>query len=280
MTQIKDIGFTCITNEQGIIVNESNLNKIGSNFRDAVNSILESLLACLSTKIHSVYLRGSLPRGLGIEGVSDIDILVITLSTLEKQERHNLKVIEEQAEQNFSFINGVETGVYSLEEVSDTNSFSIVSFMIKTYSVCLYGENLGLVLPNYKPDDKLANEHIVNLRSQILQAKDDLIGNDDQEDIQDCCTWIMKIIVRCGLAFVIMKENTYTRDLYPAYKLFSKHYPTKQEEMKIALNYAINPSLNNEELLSYLNSFGDWMIQESEEWLKVNNPQNIKHLPL
>ena len=46
-------------------------------------------------------------------------------------------------------------------------------------------------------------------------ACDDLQDNSDREDIKDCCKWIMKIIVRAGLALVITKENTYTRDLYP-----------------------------------------------------------------
>ena len=90
----------------------------------------------------------------------------------------------------------------------------------------------------------------------------------------------MKIIIRCGLALVLMKENTYTRDLYPAYKLFSKHFPEKQEEMKLALNYAINPSVNNKEILSFLSSFGEWILNQSDDWLEVYNPQRLKQLPL
>lgn len=280
MTNLKDIGFTCAISEQGTILNESSFDKIGDKYQMALDTVLKSLLRSLSSKVHSIYLRGSLPRGLGIEGVSDIDLLVVTKLPLNNKEFLELGKIESEGMPHFPFINGIEIGLYSIEDIASPSHFSIIPFMIKTFSVCLYGDNLQALLPEFKADEKLANEHIVNVESQLKQAKHDLIGNEDVEDIKDCCTWIMKIIIRCGLAFVIMKENTYTRDLYPAYKLFSKYFPNKQGEMKTALNYAINPSLNNEEILSLLDSFGDWIINQAENWLYVYNPQRLKHLPL
>ena len=280
MTEIKEIGVTCTINDQGIIVNESSFDKIDSKYKKAIDFVLEFILKTCPSKIHSIYVRGSLPRGLGIKGVSDLDLLVITQTPLNNKELLELQKLENNGVNRFPFINGLEIGLYPVEDIVKTSHFNIIPFMIKTFSVCLYGDNLLTLLPEFKADEKLANEHIVNVASQLQQAKHDLIGNDDEEDIQDCCTWIMKIIIRCGLALVLMKENTYTRDLYPAYKLFTKHFPEKQEEMKSALNYAINPSVNNKEILSFLSSFGDWIINQSDDWLEVYNPQRLKQLPL
>ncbi len=74
----------------------------------------------------------------------------------------------------------------------------------------------------------------------------------------------MKIIVRAGLALVIDRENQYTRDLYPAYKIFSKHYPEKEAQMKQALKYAIEPVINADDVIAFLDDFGNWMILESK----------------
>lgn len=82
----------------------------------------------------------------------------------------------------------------------------------------------------------------------------------------------MKIIVRAGLALVITKANTYTRDLYPAYKLFSEYFPEKESNMKKALEYAITPIIDTNLLLSFLNEFGTWMVSEAEKWLKSYYP--------
>ncbi|UOR13626.1 hypothetical protein [Halobacillus amylolyticus] len=90
----------------------------------------------------------------------------------------------------------------------------------------------------------------------------------------------MRIIVRAGLALVIVQEQSYTRDLFPAFKLFSKHYPEKEQEMRTALWYAINPLSNSEEILKFLDRFGSWIKAETENWLKVYNPTREIHLPL
>ncbi|WP_243854901.1 hypothetical protein [Halalkalibacterium halodurans] len=115
------------------------------------------------------------------------------------------------------------------------------------------------------------------LKQQIIRAKEDLLDNEDRADIIDCCIWIMKLIVRAGLALVIEKEHRYTRDLYPAYQIFAKHYHEKGAEMKQALQYAIAPVDNPKEISRFLEHFGSWMIEESEKWLEVHNPTRLKH---
>ncbi|MGP4077092.1 nucleotidyltransferase domain-containing protein [Halobacillus sp. K22] len=280
MTEIRNIGFTSRTNLQGMLINEARMDKINPSYIPALEEIVESLQSSFSKDIHSIYLRGSLPRGLAMEGISDIDLLVITQDAEDKEVHDQMKQIARETEVRYSFINGAEMGVIPLQEVYPIRRFSILPFMIKTYSVCLYGENIQPMLPEFKPDEKLANEHVFPLKSQIAQAQEDLTGNDDQEDIKDCCVWIMKIIIRCGFAFVMTKERTYTRDLYPAYHLFAKYYPSQEPWMRQALEYAIAPSTDTEKLQSFLNNFGSWMLHEAEEWLNYHNPTRLEHLPL
>lgn len=110
------------------------------------------------------------------------------------------------------------------------------------------------------------------MQGQIKNACDDLQDNSDREDIKDCCKWIMKIMVRAGLALVITKENTYTRDLYPAYKRFSEYFPDKESDMRRALEYAITPIIDTNVLLLFLNEFGTWMVSEADKWLQFYNP--------
>ncbi len=280
MTEIKEIGSLCSVDDKGNIINQSDPKKINNKFREVIQRINESCLSVLPKEIHSIYIRGSVPRGLDIEGVSDVDAIIVTYSDPQDIDLDWVEETEQFIDQEFSFINGVELGFCPLSEVEESNYCSMIPFILKTYGVCVYGENLISKLPDYKPDSSLANEHLIHLTSLIDKAKHDLTGNNDIEDIKDCCSWIMRIIVRAGLALVIVQEQSYTRDLYPAYKLFSKHYPEKEQEMRTALWYAINPLLNSEEVLRFLNHFGSWMKEEAENWLKVYNPKKEMHLPL
>lgn len=150
--------------------------------------------------------------------------------------------------------------------------------MIKTHSICVYGEDLRDNLPYFRADTTLANEHLINIKSHIDQAKEDLKDNEDKEDILDCCTWIMKIIIRAGLALIMEEEKQYTRDLYPAYEAFSRYYPEKKEKMLQALEYAINPTNQTKDISFYLNDMGKWMIEASEEWLSLHNPNKDRNM--
>ncbi|RIW37329.1 nucleotidyltransferase [Bacillus salacetis] len=281
MTRIKNIGSAAKLDREGYIINESSWEKVNRNYQSPIRKITGAIKKDFSKEIHSIYLRGSLPRGLGIEGVSDIDLLVVENDSADKTCRERLMGTVEKMGKEYPYINGIEVGFNSLKEVCTTSHFHIIPFMIKTYSILLYGENLQEKLPQYKADEKLANEHIVNLRMQIEIALEDLEGNEDTEDIKDCCMWIMKIFIRGGMALVMNHERTYTRDLYPAFMLFSTHYPEKEKEMLNALELAVNPSGDPLKIISFLKEgFGSWMIQEADRWLKEYNPSKLKHMPL
>lgn len=281
MPQIKDIGSVCPIDENGYIINQSDPNKIKDQFWKVIRRIKESCLSALPKEVHSIYIRGSLPRGLGIEGVSDVDAIIITYANAQDLNLDWVEETEQSIDQKFSFIHGVELGFYPLSEIEESQRYcSMIPFILKTYGMCVYGVNLIGDLPNYRPDSSLANEHLIHLSSLIDKARHDLEGNDDIEDIKDCCSWIMRIIVRAGLALVIVQERSYTRDLFPAFKLFSKHYPEKEQEMRTALGYAVNPISNSKDILKFLDHFGNWMEKEANDWLKVYNPTKKFHLPL
>ncbi|WHY72040.1 nucleotidyltransferase [Fictibacillus enclensis] len=280
MTDIKNIGRFCLTNDNGYIINDSNLEKVKPEFYKVIEEVVENYQKHLGSDLHSVYVRGSVPRGLGIYGVSDLDTIAITNRETNDMDLKWVDKAENDLNRKYDCIKGVEFSFYSIEDMIETNNFSIIPFMIKTHSVCVYGEDIRGKLPNYKADKTLGNQHLVNLKNQIKQAKEDVAGNDDKEDILDCCAWIMKIIVRAGLALVIEKEKKYTRDLYPAYEIFSTYYPEKESEMKQAVKYAINPTENGNAIIVFLDDMGTWMINEADKWLQVHNPQKVSNMEM
>ena len=280
LTHIKNIGHFCSTDNDGFILNDSSIKKINPEFYNLIEEVIEDYQKHLGFDLHSIYIRGSIPRGLGIKGVSDLDTIAITNKETKDLDLKWVDNAERELNKKYNCVNGVEFSCYYIKDILESSHFSIIPFMIKTHSVCVYGEDLSLQLPNYKADKTLGNEHLVNLKYQIEQAKEDLNGNDDIEDILDCCGWIMKIIVRAGLALVIEEDNKYARDLFPAYQIFSEHYPDKESDMKLAVKYAINPIDKPSEILDFLNGMGNWMINESEKWLQAYNPKKLSNMEI
>jgi len=280
LVQIKKIGHFCANDDKGFIINEAKNEKVDPVYFDLIKKVVQVYKDQLGSSLHSVYIRGSIPRGLGICGVSDLDTICITNIEINELELKWVSKAEEQLNKAFSCVNGVELSFCHIEEFNDTRIFSIIPFMIKTHSICVYGNDAGRHLPSYKADRTLANDHIFHLQHCMETAKKDLQGNEDEEDILDCCVWIMKIIIRAGLALILEKERRYTRDLYPAYEAFAKHFPDQEQNMRQALHYAINPVADTDQLCSYLEKMGPWMIKESEIWLSLHNPQRRRNMPL
>ncbi len=280
MTTIREIGSLCVTDRDGYIINHSDWKKINPIFLPVIYDVVNTYSTHLQDDLHSVYIRGSIPKGIGIEGVADLDTIAVTKQNLNKSQLKRLKEVEQELNQKHTCVDGIELSFYGIEDILNTSSFSIISFILKTHGICAFGEDLIPQLPRYRADEALANDHLIHLQGQIKNACDDLQDNSDMEDIKDCCKWIMKIIVRAGLALVINKANSYTRDLYPAYKLFSEYFPEKENDMKKALEYAITPIIDVNLLLSFLNEFGTWMVSEAEKWLKSYNPNRELNMKL
>ncbi|MGB7999022.1 MAG: nucleotidyltransferase [Anaerobacillus sp.] len=275
MDDIKPIGSFYRVDHEGYIVNDTSWEKIESTYRNAINRSVN--LLTLQLPLHSIYIRGSVPRGNGIEGVSDLDFIVISEQDANEE---IIEKVERKLTKEFPWLNGIEVSYSSLHNLNDLDSFTIIPFMLKTSSLCVYGKDITDKLPRYKIDRALANDHLIQLEKHIEQAKFELDGHQDEEDIADCCGWIMKIMVRSGLALVMEYKRRYTRDLYPAYQLFSSIYPHRELDMKQALTYAIHPSRSPEEIVRFLDGFGKWMINEADQWQEEFNPTREQHLPI
>ncbi|MDI6533201.1 nucleotidyltransferase [Bacillus mycoides] len=268
MPRIKKIGRFCPVDDEGFIINDAHFNKIQPVFLEVIQEIKDTCCQFLWDDLHSVYIRGSIPRGIGIEGVADVDMIILVRKNPQVIDLSWRKELEVQITQQFNCISGVELSFYSEKEVINSEDFSFIGFMIQTHSVCILGEDVKLYLPKYKVSQEIAYEHLIHLRKQIEQTHEELIHNKDVDDIEDCCRWIMKIVVRAGLALTIDREGLYSRDLYPAYELFSKHFPEQEKNMRKALQYVIEPIKDIEEILSFLDTFGDWLIEKAEDSLK------------
>jgi len=266
MTAILKIGDLLAIDSQGFIINPCSFTKISHPWTELIDDIKATYLEIFGNKLHSVYIRGSVPRGKAISRVSDLDSLAVILGEIEEDELANIHLWSKKAKHLYPFCKNVESLCVSYQEIMESDA--TLRMVIKTQSLCIFGDDLTLVLPDYKPGIEMIS-HAFNLVEDLEIFQDELqhLGNNNffySQFIKDRCAWIMKRIVRTGLELVILKEQVYTRDLYPSYLLFSQHYPDQKRYMKKALELAINPSDNRAGLLVFLRDFGCWLVGEIE----------------
>tara|TARA_B100000745_G_scaffold58094_2_gene34452 strand:- start:13273 stop:14073 length:801 start_codon:yes stop_codon:yes gene_type:complete len=266
MDTVKPIGSFLQTDADGFIVNTTSPEKIQSVWLPAVEMVKEAYQKHFGEHLHSVYIRGSVAKGEAIDNISDIDsFAVVTLPYDDIDTSWSKDFVREMTTQ-FPFIVGVEIGAIPLEELEDHKGDRI---MIKTQSICVYGENLAETLPSLKPGIETA-QHIKGIEREINKTKEWLQEDHTDEEIKRRCTWIMKRIIRSGFELVMERSQKYTRDLYPCYEGFSEYYPEKKEEMYEILKLAIEPISDKKKIVMILDNLVAWLVEEISKVFKKN----------
>jgi predicted nucleotidyltransferase len=282
MKEILEIGQVLDPDDEGFIVNQANLDKIVDPWWPVVEAVKEAYINNLGDNAHSIYIRGSVARGQAREKVSDVDSLAVA-HRKEPNLTWSAGLSKELAER-FPFCAGVEIVCLPYDELlhADDNVNASWRMILKTQCVCVFGEDLAARLPAYRPGADMVI-HANDVLRPIERLSDDLraltlIGkfpfgarlfksfNDGCRPVVRLgCAEIMKRIIRVGFEIVMEEEGVYTRDLYPCYKIFSKYFPEKERSMRTALELAINPSSDPQEILSFLDDFGPWIIAKAED---------------
>lgn len=260
MTAIEKMGEYLETDAAGYIVNTASEKLIQEKWRPAVDEIVRAYKEQYGDALHSVYLRGSVAKGKAADGVSDIDTYAFVDLPKEKIDRSWIPQFAEELMRQYPFVNGVELIVSLLEGFEHRRGQRIA---IKTQGICLYGKDLDGRIPQLKPG-KDTVMHVHSIAKDVQKVRESVSSdNVSAEDVRKECTWIMKRILRTGCELVMERSGKYTRDLYPCYELFVQYYPEQAEEMRRVLDLAINPTKDEQKILTVLDGIGVWVGAEA-----------------
>jgi hypothetical protein len=270
MTKIKPWGSLFTTDTAGFILNDCQRDKILSPWSKLVAELSHTCQKIWPTRLKRLYLRGSVPRGLAIPYLSDVDSFAILSGEITEQDHDRSQQISQKINQRYLFCKKVE--LILLNEAIFTDPNSIWPGIIQTRSLQIAGNSQLLNLPRFKPGYSLLNyaqtwekdrentlARLINLSPHSLQFS---------AHVKQRCAWIMRRMVRTGFELVMERDRSYTPDLYYCYERFSVYFPAQQANMKKALELAIEPSSNRPGLIIFLRCFGDWLTTQiqTELW--------------
>jgi len=260
MAEIQQIGGTLKLDPMGFFVNPCRMDLIFSPWSDAVEDVKNALLTHVGARVHSIYVRGSVAKGAAVVGVSDLDMFAIVYDDFDDIDMSWSDEFNLTQSSKYPFIRGIETGIAPLEKVLGEKPVQALRFLLKTQSVCVWGNDLIPQIEGFSPGIYLTDgihdfeENVGNIIAGISDIN-------DKDRLDSICMWIMKQVVRTGFLLVAEKERTFTRDLFPCYQRFCRYYPEYEAEMTFALQSAIGPQCSKEELLCFLNEFGAQLIR-------------------
>lgn len=262
MTEIIPIGKFLPVDSNGYLVNTASIQNISVRWQIPIEEVAEKLKDFFGDNLACVYLRGSVPQGNAVEGVSDLDFIVIINQTPTNHKKESWRKEVKQIHtllKRYSFIAGIELPILTASILTPADKV-----LLKLYGLCIYGERIADIIQPYKPD-----RNVVLMLGYGLEL--DIAGFEKRFETKDklgrekMCTWITKRLLRSAEELVIERSNQHSRDLYMCYQVFITYYPDKKEVAYKVLDLAINPTNNLKEILPVVSSFGKWLIKECKD---------------
>jgi uncharacterized protein len=252
--------------KKGFIITKVGLRKIKPDFKKVQDTIKKEVINKFGDKIHSLYLYGSVATGKAHIKTSDLDLLLILKQ--KPSSKISNRIIEFENYLSSEYINlfrNIGISITNADKVKkDTYGWGC---FIKHLCICLYGENLGRNLPNFKPSKKVAKAFNGDIGKHIKTVLEKLKETTNPQEIYLICRGIMRKIVHTGFCLVMERERSWTTDLKKSYEIFSKYYPKQSACMKKAFTLAQKPTRNTKELKEFLKDFGSWLTVEAKKKL-------------
>jgi hypothetical protein len=250
MSRVERIGGIQPLDADGCIVNPARRELIRQPWLAAVDDMVARCRAAFAGDIHSIYVRGSVARGIAVPGFSDLDMILALRDFAPLPLESEIRPLETAIQSSHDFVRGVELAVVE-RAVARAPLRSPAAIVLRTQSVCVFGRDLLPEIPPFRPGPE---SHIdaPRLRDSIGHVREKLRGRPSEDETRAYCVWLMKIVVRAAFELVADRESGYTRDLYFCAETVARHYPDCAARIWQAVEWAVDPPTDPAPLLEYL----------------------------
>lgn len=235
------------------LIQEPQIQKTYQPFVDAAILILRD---SFHSGLHSIYMCGSIPKGIATPHSSDADFTVALHSSVTNETRSDLEKVKSKLLENFPFIVKIDMHCCSVDEVL-SNPLGW-GFWISIVSVCIHGEDLGARLPPLYPNHDLITE----INSDTLKTLDSLHKRAEAATDPDLVRRIRKKLARRYLmalfSLVMQQENFWTDDINLMKTSLEKHFPKQKVLIATLFHQATAPSDPTTELLRNFEDVKAW----------------------
>ena len=267
--------------KNGYLINDAKLESIQPPFKAVVDDVVEAYVKYIEQDLHSIYITGSISRGLAIEGQSDINAIGVLEYYTDPELVLQDWIIptEDEILARHDCISDTQLEIWPHGWLlHDESEFSISAFILQTHAVCVWGVDMSPDLTHYKFTDEetriaIANDDIVQIQTDIEDAKEAILTDDSPSNVRYWSKRICKNMIHSAFGLVMVDEGVHTRDMDVSARYIQKHYPQKQHEIQQALDFVQSPIDSKQVILDFLDSFGTWLIIECGKWIDKNNPE-------
>ena len=236
MIQPQRIGRFLGVDDLGYVEPDVAIDNVGAIWKPLVAFVRDVLMN--RQGVRSVYIRGSIPRGLAIENISDADFIYFSETNFEAADIE----LERTIEAKFAFVNGLELSRLdrtAFDKIRASQKRPYFHMLLKTQCLFLAGDDIARDIKPFQIGPEMVS-HVFSLESEFSRLPRWLEQARKSGVEQSMRQWFSRKIVRSGFEVTMDRSNCFTRDLYLCYEQFAQFYPAWSEQMFRVLVNCLN----------------------------------------
>ncbi|MHA6761889.1 nucleotidyltransferase [Streptacidiphilus sp. PAMC 29251] len=249
--------------EDGFIAREGALGQVPEGFVPVVDAARERIARVFdSSRLHSAYLYGSVPRGTAIPAVSDLDVLLALHGEPTGADRADADVLEAALDSAFEQVNGVGILLFSTRTLLSDLERHDLGWFVACLCTPLLGDDLADELPRYRPTPLLARETNGDLDLALPHWRKQEAAASTDAGRSTLSRAVARRIVRTGFTLVMPRWGGWTSDLAESAEAFGRYYPQRAAQMHLAATTARTPTADSAVLSVLIDDLGPWLAAE------------------
>src|SRR5580693_1137754 len=170
MIQPRRIGRFLVADQSGYVQPDVDINFVDNTWKPLVEFVTNSLMK--RQGVRSVYIRGSIPRGLAIKNISDADFIYFSEVNFDSADSN----LEEVAKVAFPFVHEFKLFRLSraeFDKIHHPQRRPYFHMLLKTQSLFLAGDDIVKDIEPFKIGLDMVS-HVFSLASELAKLSDSL----------------------------------------------------------------------------------------------------------
>ncbi|MBB1466299.1 nucleotidyltransferase domain-containing protein [Vibrio sp. SG41-7] len=244
--------------KDGFIETPYSHKNIAPEFQDAVNAVIDSLLSGLPNQIDGIYLYGSVSRGTAVVGRSDLDVSIILNTPINPKEKRVFQLLSDTIPKAYPQVSKLDIDPGFLSEVLQPQEKFHWQFWLKHCCCCIWGNDLSINFPRYKPSNEIAQALNGDLSTFLKQMPSSFKTMTDADVVKV----IGKKLVRATYYFVAEQDGSWYTNLSQCAAVAKRYYSNQSDDIELAHQYALGNLISKTEAFELYERLSKKLIRE------------------
>ncbi len=248
-------------NNDGTVVPDMSYELIAPHWRTLIAEFIRWIEIYYPKQVLSLYLRGSVPRGLALDGFSDLDIIAIMPN--DAPAPIDITKFAPALLQRHSFCKNIDCSSWREENVlalKPPRRYPHLAMVLKTQALHLVGHELVASLPPVKPGFDMIS-HAFDLPYEWAEFATALPTQTNAQLLLSC-PWMGKRLLRTAFELAALDLGIFTRDLADCAAIACQTWPALTESFEQTLQLCHSPAADTQKIMASFQPLATHLLHE------------------